>query len=70
MGMARMLADKVESPAWFLVRSRGSQGLGKRISLWKKEPRAQVLTPQTNGGCIQKGMAVVYLSEPESSIRV
>lgn len=29
VGMAGMLADKVESPAWFLVRSRGSQGLRK-----------------------------------------
>lgn len=29
VGMAGMLADEVEPPAWFLVGSRGSQGLGK-----------------------------------------
>lgn len=29
VGMARMLANEVESPAWFLVRRRGPQGLGK-----------------------------------------
>lgn len=29
VGVAGMLANEVESPAWFLVRSRGSQGLRK-----------------------------------------
>lgn len=38
--VAGVLANEVEPPAWFLVSSRGSQGLRKRISLWKKEPRA------------------------------
>lgn len=35
--MARMLANEMESPAWFLVRSSGSHGLGKRISLYDVE---------------------------------
>lgn len=68
--MVRMLADKVEFSVWFLVRSRGFQGLGKRIFFWKKELRVQVLILQINGGCIQKGMVVVYLFEFESLIRV
>lgn len=29
VGMTRMLTNEVESSAWFLVRSRGSLGLGK-----------------------------------------
>lgn len=29
VGMARMLANEMESPAWFLVRSSGSHRLGK-----------------------------------------
>lgn len=37
VGVARMLANEVESPAWFLVRSRGSQGMRKQISLYDVE---------------------------------
>lgn len=35
--MAGMLANEVESSAWFLVRSRRSQGLRKGISLYDVE---------------------------------
>ena len=59
--MAGMLANEVKSSAWFLVRSRRSQGLRKRVSLWKREPRAQVFDSTNGRRYIQKRVAVAYL---------
>lgn len=71
--MAGMLANEVESSAWFLVRSRRSQGLRKGISLWKREPRAQVFD-STNGRRVhseKRGCNVlIEPASPASSVRV